>query len=109
MHWGPFVRQEDLAFGLVQEISVQPMGPANSTVHPKRVFLYDKDTLLTFISCETMKQQVPPFATFSSCYHDFIVPELKVVGEAIYSKTDLYRWREIETEIKKIVHSFVVQ
>lgn len=106
--WGPFVMQKERISGLVHEDSTQPIHNDKDGVGHFD-FFYDDGTFDTFIYCQTFRRLVPPNDLFNSCNHLFVIPELKVVAEATYTKNDLPRWREIEKESKSIIHSFIVQ
>jgi hypothetical protein len=106
-HWGPFVNQPKQVYGLKHSTSVQT--PDGHRVSGQYEYFYDDVTWATFIYCKTSRQQVPPFDTFTTCHHDFIVPEIKAVADAIYTKKDLERWRTIEKKTKALVHSFIVK
>lgn len=105
---GPYIKQKSPVDGLVYENSVRP-AETKIPRSPHYAFFYDETTYKTFIHCQSHTQYVPPYATFTDCHHLFVVPEFKIVAEAIYTKKDLPRWREIEEETKKIIHSFIVQ
>jgi hypothetical protein len=101
---GPFVRQDAPVAGLVHEESAQPARGDLSHYE----FFYDEETRKTFIFCQSGHSSLHAM-TYDDCSQVFIIPELKAMAEATYTKKDLPRWREIEEATQKIVHSFIVQ
>jgi hypothetical protein len=105
---GPFTRQPELEFGLAHSVSPHPVDdgvPQHSGWGQD--FYYDETSKATLILCQTSRMVVEPYLILTSCSHFFILPELKAVAEAIYTKNDLHRWREIEGHLKSIFHSFI--
>ncbi|MGF6771955.1 hypothetical protein P3T18_004443 [Paraburkholderia sp. GAS199] len=102
-HWGPFVRDKNLENGLIHYESVQSVDD-NPVGHVE--YFYQKSSRTTIL-CKTHRVHVAPFDTYDECQHYFFVPDLNVMAEAFYTKADLPRWNEIESQIKKTVHSFI--
>jgi hypothetical protein len=105
---GPFILQEVEVYGLKHAVSKKQEKEKTSVIQPDELF-YDITTWDTFITCSNYHRKVPPFDLLSHCEHLFIVSELKAVASIGYEKDDLPRWREIEREIRKIAHSFIVE
>ena len=106
--WGPFVRQPDIR-GLTHYASVQPPRLV-LTAEPHREFFFDPDGYGTFISCETVVRPPPQNDLSTHCQHSFFLPGIKarVEVDGVRDKADLARWKEIEANIRRIVHSFIV-
>jgi len=107
-HWGPYIKQKERIYGLTHSISVQTVDKHSPNTLGQFEFFFDDDKSTTFISCESVRRKVPPFDTFSTCKIDFLIPEIKVFVEAIVTKKDLSRWREIEDKANKDFRSFIV-
>lgn len=104
----PFIRQKERVAGLLHDDSSQGDNapPGSSKYH--RDFFYD-DEYKRMIACETDKQVVEPFAVLTYCHHYFDITDLGIQAKAYYTKKDLPRWKEIEEQTNKIIHSFVVK
>jgi hypothetical protein len=105
--YGPFDRDDNLSYGLTHYESEQPIsqGEHDSRVYGHVEYFFDLGNL-TRIECDTIQTKTKPLRVFTTCDHRFFIPELNVMAEAFYSKRDLYRWREIETRVREIVHTF---
>lgn len=102
-NWGPYVRNQDLYHGLthyesVKSVDDDPVG---------HVEYYYREGSHTTIVCNTERIKVAPFDTHDVCKHYFEIPELHLMAEAFYTKSDLHRWNQIEAEVLKTVHQFV--
>jgi hypothetical protein len=70
---------------------------------------FDPETWTNIITCETFKGAPPRVMPFSSCEDSFLIPGLHgVVVQVHFAKSQLHRWREIQSQITKIVDSWVV-
>lgn len=71
---------------------------------------FDPETWTNLITCETFIGVPPRGVTISSCEDDFLIPGLHgVVVKVHFAKSQLHRWREIQSRITQIVASWVVQ
>ena len=102
-NWGPYIRNQVLYHGLVHYESVKSVddGPVG------HVEYYYRESSHTTIVCNTERIKVAPFDTHDVCKHYFEIPELHLMAEAFYTKSDLHRWDQIEAEVLKTVHQFV--
>ena len=109
-HLGPYSLDKRLPFGLVHYESDRNTGEAQQGAGSYgHVEYFFDDASVTQIFCRTTKMVVAPYSELSFCQQHFLIPELHQMAEAFYTKKDLSRWVEIETHVKAIVHSFVVQ
>lgn len=71
---------------------------------------FDPETWTNLITCETFIGVPPRGVTFSSCEDDFLIPGLHgVVVKVHFAKSQLHRWREIQSRLTQIIDSWVVQ
>lgn len=105
--WGAFIPQNSDEFGLKHVVSKKREGERHFS-EPDELF-YDSKSWATLITCSNYHRAVEPFDPLSDCKHLFAVPELQSMASISYEKSELHRWREIEGEIKKIAHSFIVE
>lgn len=106
--WGPYIRDETSRYGLQHFASVQSVDDGARGLYGHVEYFFQADSRTT-IMCQTRRKKVAPFDTFSICEHHFLVPELHVMAEAVYTEPDVARWHRIEQRIREIAHSFVVQ
>jgi hypothetical protein len=106
-HWGPFIRQADDVYGLGHHVSPQKYNHVSGQIDE---LFFDEKKSTSFIECENTHRRVAPFDALIFCDHYFVLPEIRAVASVHYTDRDVIaRWREVEAEITKIAHSFVVQ
>jgi len=105
-HWGPWIPQDTNVSDLKHFVS-EKQDINTMDYSPPDEFFYDSSTRSTFISCTNRRRAVPPFDASSGCEHKFNLPELKAQVSVNYPKSDLPRWREIESSITKMAHALV--
>lgn len=105
-HWGPYVLDKQYPYGLMHLASTQSADDGARGFYGHVEYYYDKATETT-IQCNTRRIKASPFDTFETCDHQFLIRELHLMAEAFYTEKDLYRWRDIETKVNDIAHSFV--
>jgi hypothetical protein len=106
--WGPYDQDKASPFGLKHFDSIQPVDRGNRGFHAHVEYFYDHDSLTTIV-CQTYRKKVEPYDTFDICEHHFFIPELNLMADAIYTKSDLPRWAEIAKRVKEIAHTFIVK
>ncbi|WP_429295216.1 hypothetical protein [Paraburkholderia atlantica] len=93
-----FNKEPTLVHGLVNEKIV---GPDYSIVSIRHVeIFYDPNRSTTFIVCGTGAGG-PNY-----CHQTFLVPELGVLVDAVYAKSNLKYWGDIQKNLTRIVISF---
>jgi len=72
--------------------------------------MYDRLPPATVITCHSVISPQPSEHLASICSLSFPVDEIKAFARILFKspKEDLAQWREIESEIRRLVHSFVV-
>ena len=101
---GPFTKQAD-EWSLKHYLSEQPLGPRQS----KWEFLYD-EAFSTFLSCERVVLIDPPHTPGASCQLSFSLPDIQASIEIdnFGDRSDLARWPEIQSEVLRVLRSFIV-
>ena len=107
---GPFFLQRDTAYGLDHYVSRQRPTVEKSVGHFDE-FYYDAASQKTFIGCSNKPMVVPPHVPLEYCDHRFVIPELPAEVSVDYfhpAKEEITRWRDVESNVRAIVQSFIV-
>jgi hypothetical protein len=92
-----FERQPDLVHGLINEKKIGP-DYTKISVDNSEIF-YDQDRSKSFIDCGSGAGGI------KFCTQAFVVEEFKILVDASYAKNNLKDWRQIQSEVTRIVLS----